>query len=243
MVEEGAALAIMGNHEFNAICYATEHDGSHVREHNEKNTGQHAAFLHEFPFGSAEHEAVIGWFKTLPIAFDAEGMIAVHACWCDASLAALKPYTDERFVLSDEGYLAYSEKGSREYDALETLLKGPEAELPEALHFHDKDGNPRNKARLRWWVNDDAPASEKLEFGGAKLSETQQEALDDVVINDASRVTDKPVFFGHYWLKSEPRPLNSKAACLDYSVAKGGKLVAYRWNGEDVLRENSFVWC
>jgi hypothetical protein len=49
--------------------------------------------------------------------------------------------------------------------------------------------------------------------------------------------TEPPVFVGHYWLPpGRPEPLASNVACVDYSVAKdGGKLVAYRWDGEDVL--------
>ena len=51
-----------------------------------------------------------------------------------------------------------------------------------------------------------------------------------------------PVFLGHYWLTGEPTPLEQHVACLDYSVAmRGGKLVAYRWNGEQELREDAFV--
>ena len=52
-----------------------------------------------------------------------------------------------------------------------------------------------------------------------------------------------PVFLGHYWMEGEPKPLAANIACLDYSVAKpGGKLVAYRWNGERRLERDSFVW-
>jgi hypothetical protein len=36
------------------------------------------------------------------------------------------------------------------------------------------------------------------------------------------------VFFGHYWLKGNPAIENNKAICLDYSVAKGGLLVAFK---------------
>ena len=47
------------------------------------------------------------------------------------------------------------------------------------------------------------------------------------------------VFFGHYWLKGDPSIYRENVCCLDYSVAKNGKLVAYRLNGELVLnREN-----
>ncbi len=47
MVESGAALSVMGNHEFNAIAYATRcRDGKgYLRPHSKKNAEQHEAFL------------------------------------------------------------------------------------------------------------------------------------------------------------------------------------------------------
>jgi hypothetical protein len=45
--------------------------------------------------------------------------------------------------------------------------------------------------------------------------------------------TAKPVFIGHSWLSAQrPALLADNVACLDYSVAKGGFLCAYRWDGE-----------
>jgi len=31
-------------------------------------------------------------------------------------------------------------------------------------------------------------------------------------------------------------------ACVDYSVAKNGKLCAYRWGGEEQIDAEKFVW-
>ncbi|MEN3319903.1 MAG: hypothetical protein V7643_3304 [Mycobacterium sp.] len=48
MVDSGSAQIVMGNHEFNAIGYATENPGSadtYLRKHSDKNTAQHRAFL------------------------------------------------------------------------------------------------------------------------------------------------------------------------------------------------------
>jgi len=48
---------------------------------------------------------------------------------------------------------------------------------------------------------------------------------------------------GHYWFEGEPSILAPNIACLDYSVAKaGGKLTAYRWDGEQQLRDEKFIW-
>ena len=53
----------------------------------------------------------------------------------------------------------------------------------------------------------------------------------------------KPVFVGHYWLSAtRPDLLAENVACLDYSVAKGGFLCAYRWDGEQKLTDGKFVW-
>jgi hypothetical protein len=51
-----------------------------------------------------------------------------------------------------------------------------------------------------------------------------------------------PCFFGHYWLfDPDPRPLGPNLACLDYSVAAGGFLCAYRFDGETRLRVGRFA--
>ena len=41
---------------------------------------------------------------------------------------------------------------------------------------------------------------------------------------------------------NRPELLADNVACLDYSVAKGGFLCAYRWNGEQKLKNENFVW-
>ena len=52
----------------------------------------------------------------------------------------------------------------------------------------------------------------------------------------------KPVFFGHYWLRGKPVLQRSNVCCLDYSIGKKDKLVAYRFEGENELEEEKLVW-
>jgi len=50
------------------------------------------------------------------------------------------------------------------------------------------------------------------------------------------------VCFGHYWLADPtPVPLAANVACLDYSVARGGFLCAYRFDGEAALSRERFA--
>ena len=49
---------------------------------------------------------------------------------------------------------------------------------------------------------------------------------------------ERPVFFGHYWLKGEPALIRKNVCCLDYSIGSfygHGRMVAYRFDGEQSL--------
>ncbi len=49
MTDAGTALAVMGNHEYNAICYHTpDGNGGYYRPHTEEKTAQHEATLRAF---------------------------------------------------------------------------------------------------------------------------------------------------------------------------------------------------
>ena len=55
----------------------------------------------------------------------------------------------------------------------------------------------------------------------------------------------KLLFFGHYWWTGPVQRITPKLTCLDYSIAKAdesGQLVAYRWGGEDEIRDENFYW-
>ncbi len=99
MVETGYALCIMGNHEFNAINYATEdpsNPGECLRANRGhsgkcgKNREQHAEFLEQVVEGSAAHKFWVEWFRTLPPFLDLDGIRVVHGCWDDQAIATLK---------------------------------------------------------------------------------------------------------------------------------------------------------
>jgi hypothetical protein len=62
---------------------------------------------------------------------------------------------------------------------------------------------------------------------------------DDLVIK---RIEGAPVFIGHHWFSGEPKIESTKLACLDWSAAKDGPLVAYRWDGEENLSNDKLAW-
>ncbi len=238
MIESGAALAVMGNHELNALAFHTldpDTPGEYLRPRNEKNCRQHAETMRQVP--ADELASHLAWFKTLPLWLDLDGLRVVHACWDDSHMAKIRgPVTDE-FL-----HAACAPEGSL-FEPVEAILKGKEACLPSGSTFRDKDGHERTAVRVKWYESPEghtfrtyAMASEPIE---------SDEPLPPEVVGAAVPYPEdaKPVFIGHYWLKA-PRPalLRSNIACVDWSVAKSGFLCAYRWDGEKVLDTAKFVW-
>lgn len=241
MVESGHALAVMGNHEFNAMAYATPRDtNSHLRPRDEKNARQHAAFLAEYAVDSPDYQDIIDWFRTLPLWLDLGDLRVIHACWDrDIINELVNHYDGPR--MTDHLLRQASTRGRWEYAAVETLLKGKEFPLPEGYQFQDRYGIPRHHIRIRWW--DREASTYRAKFLGSKAWETH---IPDETIASEHEIDyghlEPPVFLGHYWLEGQPKPLASNVACLDYSVGRpGGNLVAYRWNGETTLHTESFI--
>jgi hypothetical protein len=242
MIDDGAALSVMGNHEFNAIAYHTpDGNGGYLRPRNDKNTGQHQAFLSEFADKPDEWAATIDWFKTLPLWLELEGLRVVHACWDPIQIARISKNYGDDARLTEELLRDASQHGTWQYRAIETLLKGKEIRLPEGAYFHDKYDNRRHEIRVRWWGNG---KTYKDVYMGPESAVTH---IPDDPIEGGDHLVEyghdeKPVFLGHYWMEGEPEPLAPNIACLDYSVASpGGKLVAYRWNGESVIQPDGYV--
>lgn len=241
MVDSGAALAVMGNHEFNAIAWNTPHPelpGEHLRRRSAKNQEQHAAFLAETAHNPELHQDILDWFLTLPLWLDLPGLRVVHACWHPADMAEFAPLLRPGNRLDADLLAAASRKGSREFQMVENILKGSEVTLPDGRSF-PQGGHMRQEARVRWW---DASA---ITFRQAAIVDAQTQSLlpelpiPDGIIPGYDGV--KPVFFGHYWMTGLPQPLAPRVACVDYSAGKGDPLVAYRWDGEQTLERDHFV--
>lgn len=250
MVDGGSAQMILGNHEFNAVAWATpnpEIPGEYLRPRSGmlgvRNRHQHHRFLEEVDDDSAVHRDYIAWFRSLPLWLDLNGLRVVHACWDARSMEVVKPW------LSADGSLTYalivegSRKGSAEYVALETILKGPEIDLPEGFGYLDADGTHRSRARMRWWDHLAVTLRHVAEIpaGATSLDGSPFQPLPDEPIDDGLhiRYTDHvPVIFGHYWRKGIRKVDTAKTACVDYSAGAGGPLVAYRWNKGDLTPEN-----
>lgn len=243
MVDSGAALAVMGNHEFNAICYHSSHphSGKALRRHSPKNRLQHRAFLDEYPLKAAHTADLVAWFRRLPLFLEVDGIRIVHACWHQPSMQILRPWLTADNRMSPKLLLRATQENTPQFAAVATLLKGMEIPLPGNHHFHDKDGVPRRRIRTSWWRADARTYRDIAVVHRQALAQIPALPLPDEIRRHEYPRDAAPVFFGHYWFSGEPARLTPNAACLDYSVARGGRLTAYRWCGEPRLDNAHFV--
>jgi hypothetical protein len=247
MVDEGTAQIVMGNHEFNALAYATkdpEKPGSFLRPHNEKNARQHEAFLEQLTPEQRTH--YLEWFLTLPLWLDLGELRVVHACWHQPSVDLIEHRLGGNSFTSVEDLIdaaRTTKPATPLYKAIEVTLKGPELDLEkyDAEAFQDKDKILRSKARVKWWHGAATTLRELAEVPKGSLGENGQpygellETLVDEGDRSFSYSGTVPVFYGHYWRAGVPvehEDWTRTTACVDFSAVRGGTMVAYRWNGE-----------
>ncbi len=239
MVEAQTAIALMGNHEFNAIGFHREgSNGKPLRSHSKRHLIQHQATLGYFDLFPVEKAGVLAWFGTLPLFVDLGELRAVHAAWDDNAIRALGGTRYLSEALLAEAFTKEHPIGS----AISVLLKGRELALPKGFSYIDKDGFERHEIRTKWWLE----LSDQLSYRQAAFPESS--APIDMRLSLLAPIpgyppTGPPVFCGHYWQAPDElfSPLAPNVACLDYRVGRGGKLAAYRWNGERVLNAGNFV--
>lgn len=242
MTESGNAVALMGNHEYNALCFHFQNPaGVHLRNHLIKNVVQHYETLRQFQNRQDEYEDYIEWFLSLPLYYETDDFRVVHACWEKENIDYLrKTLVNDR--LTKELVYESAKPGTKLFDVIDETLKGKEIALPGDLSFFDKDGTKRKEFRIKWWEN---PA----EMTYRSLSVEKIDQLPDTLVqlselksSDYYQADDKKMFFGHYWLKGRPQIYRENICCLDYSVAKGGNLVAYRLNSEEKLDNGNLAF-
>lgn len=242
MVDAGSAECILGNHEYNAILWATpDHlaPGRYLRDHDRPgNRAQHQAFLAEVE-GNSLHQELITWFKTLPLWLDKGDMRVIHACWHQPTLDWLTPRLKPDNTLGDDFILEAGRYATPSFVAVELLCKGMEVDLPQGIVIEDADGHFWPKVRVKWWQHSPGSWPDMVLAPESICARLPSEPLRDQRLQ---KYHGPPLFFGHYWFTGRPVMLNEKIACLDYGAAKGGPLVAYRWRGESTLRQGHFAW-
>ncbi|MCQ2055031.1 MAG: metallophosphoesterase [Fibrobacter sp.] len=260
MRDAGSAVALMGNHEFNALSFWQLNGlggrtlksirGGYLREHSFNKVAIHTRTVESYKGRKEEFAEMLDFLKTLPFYLETETFRAQHACFdmrCAEELkaAGVRCFADGNFdELITRANDQFDEYEDSLFHPIDIFLKGPELNLPSGMTFRDGEGVLRRRMRLRWWVDPKGSTLRDLSFQpGVEFPAC------DVGPELGNRgfygENERPVFFGHYWLTGLPALIRDNVCCLDYSVAgyRGdGRLVAYRFDGEQALDAGKFVW-
>lgn len=239
LTESGNGIAIMGNHEYNFICmHNYDLNGNPFRKRNEDNLENIKDTLDALSKGN-DFEIYLKWMEQLPVIAYNDSIRVVHAQWHHPSIELI---LSSSIKTLDQNGLEQVFQNEALKNALDIFMKGQEVELPETHHFLDKDNKSRGEARLKWW--NQLPSS-KMEDAFASLPEhVKNDSFPIELLNtiDPYSSTEPPVFFGHYWMSpSAFGLLTDNICCLDFSVAKGGNVGAYIFNGEKRLTTNHLL--
>ena len=247
MVDAGTAQIVLGNHEFNAVGYATSDErGGHLRPRSKKNRKQHAAFIAAVGLDSPLHRELVDWFRTIPLWLELDGLRVIHACWSEPDLDHMRERVSGADSLETDLVVDASTDGHRAFAAVETLLKGPEIRLPDGITYRDKGNHTRTNVRLKWWDSTAttwrsllSPDHTVLDRDGNVVDGLPDEPIPPELLRHVDG--NVPVIFGHYWFQPPLAVANPLALCVDYSAGKGGPLAAYRFDGEPELRADNLV--
>mgnify|MGYP000882222904 CR=1 FL=1 len=236
MVDAGEARIVLGNHEYGLLAWYTKNaDGNFRRKHQQRYLrymGPSVALFDHFP---DKHAVYLEWFQQIPLSLEIGGARFVHAYWDEEAVAALKPGV----TLHDIGWSEPVFTG-RKKEMAELLTKGPELRLPEGLAVIDHQGNHHGQARINWWKTDTA---EDLRA----LIKPDTPALTGHPVPEEARkygppaAHEPPVFFGHFGFHECPGLLGPNFTCVDFTGTHGTSIGAYRWDGEETLREDNLV--
>ncbi len=268
--QSGVAHVVMGNHEYNFICYNEKFDSDRapeggfgsdgwLRSHSEEHRLQHLESITAFSQAPQECQSHLKWLQKLPILADFGGLRVVHAAWLPPRVERLREMgwnrtidgaqftgVDLDFIHRSWGSWRHPQQ-SEEFILIENLIKGPEAPLPDGWFYRDKLGTQRHRARLRWWLSSDRPLPRswrELAILPAGLEPPFEETSLESGLFQEIGYPDAapPVVVGHYWQTGiEDAFWSSKVACVDWSTARGGPLAAYRWSGESELIAQHFI--
>lgn len=247
MVDAGEAEIVLGNHEYNAMCYCTRgrdaEDHLFLREHNARNHRLIRETLEEFEPYPKEWQMFLDWFHTIPLFIDKGHFRVVHACWDHHAIEHFKTLSADH-CLSLEMLYESARDGTFLDKMVDRLTRGTSLKLPDGETMISKDGYVRNMFRTKFW-NEEPKTYSDVIFQPDPLPDKlmdrvlSEQELDQLMYYDHTQV---PVFVGHYWMDGDPAPIVSNVACLDYSAVKYGRLVAYRMDSEAELSPDKFVW-
>lgn len=242
MVENGNALAIIGNHEINAIIYyLKDKDGLPLIKSPGKNFLALYKTINQFSEFAEEWKSHRKWMSELPLFLDLGEIRIVHACWSESAIELIKIAESEGKSRNNIFRKVYKKPKSPISKSVLVLTKGIDYKMPGDLKIINNKGVSPQSFRMRWWEEPVGKTFEEMSFD-SKFALPQYEIPKQIAPQNIPYPENAPiVFFGHYCRHEGPHIIKPNLCCVDSCVAGTKILTAYRWNGEKVLDPNNLI--
>ncbi len=242
MVENGNALAILGNHEINAIIsHLDDGNGLPLVTPPMKNSISVLKTVKEFSGAADEWSDHRKWLRTLPLFLELGGIRVVHACWSDKAVDYLKNTLPPGKIKKSVFRKIYTTPDSELGRNIWLLSKGLQFKMPGDLKIINNKGVAPRSFRMRWWEETAGKTFEELSFESKfKLPEY---TIPPEILQESLPYPDEApiVFFGHYCRVNGPHMVRPNVCCLDACITNSKSLIAYRWDGEKRLLPQNLV--
>lgn len=224
MVANNTARMVIGNHELNWIQACAYH--TRDLERFITATNRHpcrrklSAYYRQQPGQLAD---LLEWLCEQPLYIDDTHIRVVHACWHQESITLLQQSNIN--CMNRRAVLSYRDMYSERYLAMDRVVSGCTHEFPPQRR---RKRYRSLRKRRQWWPN-------------KQVLVHPQEGLLSTIEQNLPCPQSPPVFFGHYALSGPPNLAGTNLVCVDYSVAYGGPLMAYRYTPGQPLSKQHFV--
>ena len=242
MVENGNALAVLGNHEINIIiAYLKDKKGNPLVKPPLKNYISGLKTFNEFVDAPEEWQEHLRWLRTLPLFLELGGIRVVHACWEDDAINYLKANILPGKIKKKVFKKIYKNQTSELAKNIWLLTKGLQFKMPGDLKIINNKGVSPRSFRMRWWENPTGKTFEELSFE-SKFQLPEYTIPPEIIPETFPYPQDAPiVFLGHYCRNNGPYIIQPNICCLDTCITGSKTLLAYRWSGEKVLNVENLV--
>jgi len=247
MVDAGQAEIVMGNHEYNYLCFRTEvrdSPGRYLRDHTPRNSRIVQQTLNQYANHPNDERDLLAWILDIPLLIEYDSVRVVHACWHKPLIDRLRTEVSADARVDLDFIHRSIEHESFEHLVMDRLLRGTHMRLPNNEVMISKDGFRRTFFRTKFWAQNPQKMIDVVFQPDPLPEHIAMEPLSAANLTQLQYYSpeERALFIGHFWCEGEPKPVAPNIACLDYSAVKYGKLVAYRFDGEPEIDPSKFVW-
>lgn len=242
MVENGDALAILGNHELNAIIYnLKDKEGFRFVKEPHKYFLSLFKTINEYSLNSLEWKQHLKWMRSLPLYLDLGDIRIVHACWSDKAIEIVDSIREDGKIRKKTFKKIQRNSDSELNQSIWLLTKGVNLKMPGDLKIVNNKGISPRSFRTRWWEKPANKTFKQMSFE-SKFELPSYTIPYEILPKTYPYPKDSPiVFFGHYCRGKGPHILKPNVCCVDSCVTGSKTLLAYQWDGEKQLSEKKLI--